>query len=303
MTKTSASRRESLLICAAVAIAALQPVGAAGGFSNGQAASLVLGQPDFVTNAIAPVSATSLHSPSGVVADASGNVWVVDHLNYRVLQFKAPFTNGQAASVVLGQPDLTTNTQNNGGRTASSLGGPNAVAMDASGNLWVADGGANGRVLRYSPPFTNFMAASLVLGVPSFTSVSPGPSQSTVGRPGGGGPSGLAFDGSGNLWVADDDNNRVIRFNAPYTNGQAASVVLGQPDFTSNAAPAAPTASSLNAPWSVAVDAAGSVWVADSRNHRVLKYSPPFTNGQAASVSSARLFSPRIPRVLQRQAR
>jgi sugar lactone lactonase YvrE len=282
--RMTSQRRSALGLVSAAVIAAAQSAGAAGGFTNGQAAAVVLGQPDFVTNAAATTSAGALSNPVGVATDKAGNVWVADKRNYRVVRFTVPLTVGMAASIVIGQPDFTSNGQNNGGRTASSLGGPNSVAVDASGNLWVADGGANGRILRYAPPFANFMAASLVLGMPNFTSVGGGPSQTKVGRSGGGGPTGLAFDSSGNVWVADYDNSRVLRFDAPFTNGQPASIVLGQPDFTSSSAGTPPTASSLNKPESLAVDSAGNLWVADTANSRVLMYRPPFQNGQRASL-------------------
>jgi sugar lactone lactonase YvrE len=285
MRKTSVAGRRLALVSLA-AILAVHSAGAAGGFTNGQAASVVLGQPDFVTHAAAAAAtAGSLRSPTAVAVDASGNVWVADRLNNRVLQFKPPFSNGQAAAVVLGQPDLTSNAQNNGGRTASSLASPNGLAIDPSGNVWVADAGANNRVLRYSPPFTNFMAASLVLGAADFASVTSGLTQNSFSPLGAvGGPGGLAFDSSGNIWVTDDANNRVLRFNAPFTNGEPASMVLGQANFTSGSAATPPTASSLNSPSSVAVDSSGSVWVADFGNNRVLKYSSPVTNGQAAAL-------------------
>lgn len=173
----ASQRRRQLAVLSLTAIVAVQIADAAGPFVNGQAASVVLGQPDFVSNAAAPVTGSSLNYPVDVAADASGNVWVADHFNARVLLFMAPFTNGKTASVVIGQPDLASHAQNNDGRTARSLGDPDAVAVDASGNLWVADGGPNNRVLRYSPPFTNFMAASLVLGAPDLTSVTAGTSQ------------------------------------------------------------------------------------------------------------------------------
>ena len=281
----SSQRRRQLAILSLTAMIAVQIADAAGPFTNGQPASAVLGQPDFASSAATPVTGASLNFPVAVAPDASGNVWVADHFNARVLLYTAPFTNGKAASVVIGQPDLTSNAQNSDGRTARSLGTPNAVAVDAAGNLWVADGGANGRVLRYSPPFTNFMSASLVLGTPNFTSATPGTTNATFGSAStGGGPTGLAFDPSGNLWVLDEQNNRALRFDAPFTNGKAASVVLGQVDFVSRAAPTPPTASSLNLPSSVAVDSAGNVWIADTGNHRVLKYTAPVSNGQAAST-------------------
>lgn len=260
---------------------------AGGQFTNGAPASVVIGQQNFVTGAInsgaGTAGASSLDFPSGLVFDGSGELWVVDHSNYRVLAYAPPFANGANATVVLGQPNLTSNQQNNGaslGRiTASSLGGPAGIAVDGSGNLWVTDAGANSRILRYSPPFTTFMAASLVLGEPDFLSNGSSVSQRSLNQ-----PAGLAFDASGNLWVGDEQNNRVLRFDAPFANGAPATIVLGQPDFVSSATLNPPTGSSLSGPGSVAVDSDGNLWVADAGNHRVLRFSPPFSNGLAASL-------------------
>jgi len=90
-----------------------------------------------------------------------------------------------------------------------------------------------------------------------------------------------------NLWVADHADNRVLMF--PNTGGAlspVATVVLGQPTFSSYLCNqgGAPTAATLCNPRGVAVDSAGNVWVSDTGNNRVLKYSfLVATNDQPAS--------------------
>jgi len=103
--------------------------------TTGQAASFVLGQADFISNASA-TSATGLNYPIKATADSAGNVWVAECDNNRVLEFKAPFSNGMSASVVLGEPDMNTST---GGSSAATLGCPSGLVFDSNGNLWVSD--------------------------------------------------------------------------------------------------------------------------------------------------------------------
>ena len=104
--------------------------------------------------------------------------------------------------------------------------------------------------------------------------------------------SSLAFDSSGNLWVLDAGNARVIRFNASSlsTGGGSltADLVIGQPSLTSNS-PALANASAsflvLNqfiSPLSIAFDPSGNLWVTDLG--RVLVFPGPFTNGMNAST-------------------
>src|SRR4051794_9134257 len=66
---------------------------------------------------------------------ASRSAVVPDFGNKRVLIYQQPFSNGQAATTVLGEPDFTTT---GGGGTASTLSGPNGVSADGAGNLFVA---------------------------------------------------------------------------------------------------------------------------------------------------------------------
>jgi len=249
--------------------------------STGQAASAVLGQSAFNTKAApATPTASSLNQIRDFAFDPAGNLWVVDTNNHRILRYDAPFTNGEAATGILGRTSFTTNTAPPTNPTASTLNTPREIAFDSAGNLWVVDSG-NHRILRYTAPFTNGEAATAVLGQAGFTTkAAPAtPTASSLNS-----PRSLVFDAAGNLFVADSLNHRILRYTAPFTNGEAATAVLGQAGFTTKAAPATPTASSLNTPRTLAFDASGNLFVADQINHRILRYDAPFTNGEAATA-------------------
>lgn len=252
-------------------------------------AAVVLGQNDFTSsqedNGKGVPTASNLNVPSSITKDSAGNLYVADSGNARVLIFRPPFASGMNASVVIGQPDFTS-SNNFGGpdATATSLLDPTAVAIDGKGNLWVADV-SNARVLEYTPPFHNGMAATLAIGQPTTGAATvcyeTPPTATTLCY-----PLGIAFDPNGNLWVSDADSNRVLQYKPPFSTGMAASLELGQPPvtaFTSGSSPG-PSAISLAAPVEVKFDPSGNLWVADSGFNRVLEFSPPFSNGMAAST-------------------
>jgi len=135
---------------------------------------VVLGQADFIhgsANQGGAVAANTINGGDGVAFDGSGNLWVPDALNHRVLEFPAPFTTNMPASLVLGQADFVHASANQGGAapTSATLNFPHQVAFDSSGRLFVSDSG-NSRTLVFAPPFSNGMNASLVIGQPDFTS-------------------------------------------------------------------------------------------------------------------------------------
>ena len=115
---------------------------------------MVLGQANFTYNLADFPSARKLNSPQGVAIDASGNLYVADVENSRVLGWNSAmaFANGSPADLVIGQPDFYSTTCNSSGISASSLCNPVGVAVDGSGNLYVADTD-NNRVLEYNTPF------------------------------------------------------------------------------------------------------------------------------------------------------
>ncbi len=235
-------------------------------------ASLVLGQPNFTTNTSAN-GRSGLSSPYGITFDSSGDLWVTDSSNSRILEFTPPFSSGMNATLVIGHPDLTGGPP---GVNASALAFPSDLVFDSSGDLWVCDS-SNNRVLEFKPPFTSGMNASLVIGQSGYNEASPEASQSGLS-----GPSQIAFDSSGDLWVAEYGNNRVTEFTPPFTSGMDASLVLGQEDFTSNV-PGNGSAG-LWGPNALGFDPSGNLWVGDWFNGRILGFSPPFATDMNASL-------------------
>jgi len=247
-------------------------------------ADLVLGQPDFVSNIAnnGGLSASGLSNPSGVAMDAAGNVYVADQLNNRVLVYFDLLNTDTVADVVLGQPDFTSNTINNGGLSASSLFRPYGIAVDTADNVYVAEQ-SNNRVLIYLDLLNTDTVADVVLGQPDFFSNTPnngGLSASSLLN-----PRGVMVDAAGNVYVADSPNNRVLEYHTPLTTDTVADVVFGQPDFFSNSENfGGVSASSLFNPLGVAVDADSNIYVTDSGNSRVLEYHTPLTTDTVADV-------------------
>jgi hypothetical protein len=89
-------------------------------------------------------------------------------------------------------------------------------------------------------------------------------------------PSDIAFYWSGQVFVADMENNRVLGWNCGYSyaNGEYADFVLGQPDLETTTALDPPTASSMNRPTGVTVGFDGWLYVSDTGNNRVLVFAP-----------------------------
>ncbi len=281
----------TLVIIAIFLISGILTIPRVSAFSNGENASIVIGQPNFTSSfKIAPqVNASRFSVPVDEVIDSSGDLWVADASNARVLEFKPPFSNGMSASLVLGEPNFTTFANFGASLNGSVLENPEGMAFDSSGNLWVSDYTAS-RVTEFKTPFSTNENASMVIGAPDLKTPSNGGSGSTSAS-NLQGPIGITFDSSGNLWVADSTDNRVLEFKAPLSNGESASTVLGQSNFTYSGTDVpgcppncTPTKSSLSDPTHLAFDSSGNLWIADRGNRRVMEFTAPFSNDQQASL-------------------
>lgn len=248
--------------------------------SNFQNADLVIGQPDFVTKTLAPVSGASLNQP-GPVTVSGNKLYISDSRNHRILGYlQIPNMNGVTADFVIGQLDFVSSSLANP-PTANSYSSLWSIAS-SSNRLFVSDT-VNNRQLIYNTLPTSNVAADVVLGVSNFTTAGPG-TCSNVDLSSSEGVS----TANGKLFVADEGHHRVLIWNTiPTSNYTPPDIVLGQADFNScnsNRGGPTPTASSLATPGGVWSDGT-RLFVADSSNGRVLVWNTiPTTNGQPADL-------------------
>ncbi len=255
-------------------------------WTNGQNASLVIGQPDFTSGA-AGLSATTLNTPKDVAVDLThGKLYVLDSENHRVLRFTYPVTSNQpTAELVFGQPGFNSNGT---GTTQNTFKTPRGIAVDSTGRLWVSEQG-NNRVVWFNAAYslnTNQPVADGVLGQPDFTSSGCLAAQNRMCF-----PYGLAISTSDSLFVADGNfkppdgrgNHRVLRFDQASTkaNGSNADGVLGQPNFTSTAS--AVTQNGMANPRGVALHGT-TLFVAERENHRVLRFDSAASKANGANA-------------------
>ncbi len=264
-------------------------------------ADLVLGQPNMSSSAAnnGGISGSSLNNPSGVFSDGTHLV-VADTNNSRVLIWNSiPTSNGQAADLVLGQPDMLHSSANNGpntvacgsslGRNSCSLSYPTGVLLQ-SGALYVSDSSNNRVLIWNSIPTTTQQAANVVLGQALFTTGSANNGPNTVACGGAAGtnacsfssPGGISSDGT-RLAVTDYYTNRVLVWNTlPVSNQTPASFALGQATLLTKVSGL--TSQALNNPLSVALSAT-ALFVSDHTNNRVLGWSPlPAASNTAANL-------------------
>lgn len=248
------------------------PAGSSG-FTNGQSASVVIGQPDFTSSDSNQYGDPGLQTLDGGYGGAvmyQGNLYVPDLYNNRILVFTQgiPEVNNEAATFVIGQ---TSDSENSSGLGAGKLNEPTGLLIHGD-KLVVADW-KNNRVLIWNQAPTAANAdADLVLGQPTMNH-----NDSACSAAGMNSPTGLAvFDGK--LLVSDTSNDRILVWNTwPTTNGQAADAVLGQDDFVTctenrGAGGATVTGRGFNAPvfiWSDGTHLA----VPDLWNKRVLLWN------------------------------
>ena len=173
-----------------------------------------------------------------MTVDQQGNLYVPDIFNNRVLKYNDPFATDSIADEVWGQADFTENEPNRGkvvaaGNTLNFSGHRAGVALDAEGNLWVADSG-NNRVLRFPKNAqTGVIAkdADLVLGQPDFSAHGEHGFNRTLAQMWY--PIDVEFDSQGRLYVCDGISNnfagRILVFEPPFRSGMPATRKMPMP--------------------------------------------------------------------------
>jgi len=250
-------------------------------FPNFPAADLVLGVPDFETTGNGASLPSRMGQPMGLAIDPlTRKVFVTAQDQNRVLRFARieDLNNGANAEAVLGQINFSST---GGAPTQTGLNQPSGLHVDGLGRLWVADYG-NNRVLLFlgASTLANGAAADRVYGQPDFNTTSADLTNSKMDR-----PNAVYVDDDDNLWVADQNNHRILRFSSisNRSNGAAAFSVLGQLNFTSKST--GTTNAKFDSPSGLTLDAEDRLWVVDRDNHRVLRFDDAanLASGSAAS--------------------
>jgi len=242
-------------------------------------------------------TAVGLNQPWGVAVSPAGEIYIADSSNNRVVKV----SSSGIVTTVAGTGTAGYNGDNIAATTAR-LSAPVRVAFDAAGNLFIADS-ANNRIRKVTPGGT-------------ITTVA-GTGQS--GSQGDGGPATSArlktpYDvlpaPDGSLYIADRGNQKIRKVSPTGTISTFAGT--GQSGYNGDNIPA--TTARLFTPYSIALDAAGNLYIADYDNERVRIVSPSGTidtfagigvataNGDGGPANQAGLHKPDYVEVLPNQS-
>jgi sugar lactone lactonase YvrE len=240
----------------------------------------------------------------GIAVDASGNVYVADYTHYRINKYNSAGafqgwrggiltspTGGDAgcngASVGTFTPGWCKGGSGSNTQVDGAVNNPQGMAIDSSGNIYVADG-SNARVNKYD-------SSGSILGAIRTTLIhfswhrSTGDSRWSMGEGGLYVPSGLTLDSSGNLYVANTNNVRINKYDSSGTSqgwiGRIWSSPTGGAAGCSGASGITPgwctggfaqggsADGNLLLPMDVALDSIGNLYVVDKSNARISKYN------------------------------
>ena len=204
-----------------------------------------------------PATEAILNEPFGVALDGDGNVYIADISNARIRKVEA--ATGTISTIA------GTGERGSGGdggpATDAQLDGPHGVAFDAADNLYIAD--AWSKRIRKVDAATGIISTIAGTGERDYGGDGGPATQAHLNH-----PRGVAVDGDGNIYIADDDNHRIRKVDAG--TGIISTIAgTGDQDYGGDGGPA--TQAHLSHPQGVAVDGDGNVYIADTDNNRVRK--------------------------------
>jgi len=236
-------------------------------------------------------TSAQLSGPTALALDAAGDLFIADTGNNRIREISV-----QTGDISTIAGDGTANFAGDGGAaTVAELMAPAGVAVDLTGNVYIADTGNNR--IRLVSAATGFIATIAGNGTPALAGDGAAASAAELNH-----PSALALDFNGNLLIADTANAEVRRI--VLSTGTITAVAgNGSAGFGGDGADA--TSASLSSPSGITVDASGDLYIADAGNNRIRQvlYSNSFIttiagagsasfSGDAGAATSATLNQP-----------
>jgi sugar lactone lactonase YvrE len=199
------------------------------------------------------ISATSaqLNAPTRVALDSAGSLYISDNNNSRIRK-----VSGGIITTVAGNGTAGYNGDNISA-TSAELNSPLGLAVDSSGNLFIADS-ANNRVRKVSGGIITTVAGN---GIAGYNGDSISAASAELFE-----PFGVALDGTGNLYIADAVNSRIRTVSGGIITTVAGN---GTPGYNGDSIIA--TAAEFDAAIALAVDGNGNLYIADTHNSRIRK--------------------------------
>lgn len=262
---TFPSSLKTALQCWLAALLALAFLGAA---SSAVAATIIT----IAGNPIPNGTATNIGiGANGVAVDSAGNVFMTDASNHTVRKV-VPATGVSTVIAGTGVPGFS---GDGGPAVAASLNTPRGVAVDAAGNVYIADT-SNHRIRKIDASGTITTIAGT--GVGTF-----GGDNATATAARVNSPQGVAVDSAGNVFIADTSNHRIRKIDT----GGTISTVAGNGTGGYLADNVSATGTRINAPRGVVVDGAGNFYFADTSNNRIRRVSAGGTITTFAGTGAA----------------
>jgi hypothetical protein len=204
-------------------------------------------------NADGTGAAARFNFPTALVVDGAGNVYVADTGNLTIREV----TPAGVVTTVAGSPGVAGNVDGTG--ASAQFYSPHGIAVDAAGNVFVADPVSS--TLRKITPLG---VVTTLAGV-STAGTTDGPAAASRFN----GPNGMAADSAGNVYVADSENEAIRKISP----AGVVTTLAGSPGI-SGSVDGTGTNARFNHPNSVAVDSAGTIYVADTYNCTIRKITP-----------------------------
>jgi len=233
-------------------------------------------------------TAAQLRNPNSTKFDAAGNMYIADYNNHRIRKIDA----SGIISTIAGTGGASF-SGDGGAATAAVLNSPVAVAVDGSGNVYFSDR-VNNRIRKINT--SGIISTVAGTGAASYTGDGGAATAATLNYPGG-----LNTDASGNVYIADENNN-VIRKITVSTGIITTVAGTGTGGFSGDGGSA--TTAKLNHPKDVFVNATGELYIADYTNHRIRRVNAAGTiatfagtgvggfSGDGGTCFSAQLYYP-----------